>query len=234
MKLKRGQKVLDGRTEKLVPELTVSQQRARLIMGGNFISPAEVTKCLGLSYGIGEIEKLARIPYSESFLKKCREDYVLFPGISHDNEGNPLTIQQLQKMYPEGGQPCFYSYGCPDSDYAIREVPDVRWYLIRREGLPDSFGKTSEEHKAMLQKGQAMERAVVYIYLMLLYFKSRNERLFEDHFVRSGDFFSGFARAFCGCFTSSGIRFFTWWDQLRQEEIGIAPSIRPQRVFRLR
>lgn len=202
---------------------------ARAIMGENFIAVGEVEKCFGVRLSEAERERLRDIPYSQTTLQACKSSHVLFPGIDADNEGQPLTLRRLREMFPSTGQPCFQSYPRPseqEEKYRDRQTPELRWYLIAQELHEESRSKPYWEQKLLFKENEYRAHAVVYVYMMLLMFQARGERLFEKDVMLTGDVGSDGAPVVAGYFSSEGIYVSDWW--LRENsQFGIAPALKP-------
>ncbi len=84
--------------------------------------------------------------------KQVFETHFAFRGMPSLN-GNPLTVAKWLELHPADGQPKFYfntnpwHMGQPHTDVATLEP---RLYIMLREIVPGSTGKTPEEQVAML------------------------------------------------------------------------------------
>ncbi len=206
-----------------------SPQRAREIMGDNFLGVDAIQKAFGVRLTEQERPDIQRVPFSEKTLRECKDSHILFLGIARDPSRQPLTIQRLREMFPAGGQPRFRSYPKPGEirdAYATKDTPDLRWYLIARNLRQDSRSKPYWQQEQFLEPNEYRERAVVYVYMMFLVHKARGERLFPDDLVWCKSTGSDGAPVAAGYFRSEGLYVSDWW--LRPDEhFGMAPARKP-------
>lgn len=207
----------------------MKQSGARAIMGENFLGVEAVQKHLGARFTEAERERLRDVPYPRETLQACKSSHLLFPGIAADGESSPLTIRRLREMFPSGGQPCFQSYPKAserEETYRDQRTPEVRWYLIARELREESRSKPYWEQKLLVKENEYRAHAVVYVYMMLLLFQARGERLFEKDVMLTEDVGSDGAPVVAGYFSSEGIYVSDWWLRANSQ-FGIAPALRP-------
>lgn len=207
----------------------VSQERARNIVGKNFLGAEEVAEHFGIRLSPEEQEKVRQIPFSERTLLECKDSHILLLGVARDDSGNPLTIARLRQMFPRGGQPRFRSYPKPaavSESYASKETPQLRWYLIAKGLVEESRSKPYWQQEKLLAENQYRERAVVYVYMMFLMFKARGEYIFRTDLVWSSCAGSDGAPVAAGYFDREGLYVSDWW--LRPDvHFGIAPARKP-------
>lgn len=165
----------------------LSRESAWAIMGSSFISPADVISKLGVKYSSGDLLKLAKIPFSDSVLRECKDSHVLFPSF-------PLSILETREKAPNK---LFYSYSDAwynGHSFAHSERPEVRWHLIRKERVPCSNSKTYSQQLAMLSDKEENPPAVVLVQLMVIYQMMTGTKLFiweKSDGVRSSSLSSG-------------------------------------------
>jgi hypothetical protein len=205
---------------------TTSQKRAREIMGKNFLGVEEVAECFGIQLTQEELTKVAEIPFTEATLEECKDTHILFLGINHDKEGKPLTINRLREMFPSTGQPRFWSYQFwyDKEKFAAKETPELKWYLIRKTVSEESRSKNYIEQEKLLKENEERERAIVYVYGILLMSKARKERLFEQDYVWCTDLDSGGYRVCVGYFGSRGLGISYYWGSRYDHYLGLAPA----------
>lgn len=206
----------------------IARQRiAQKIMVQNFLGPKEVAKHFGIRLNEEEMTKVAKIPFRDKTLQECKDTHILFLGVNHDKTGKPLTINRFREMFPENGQPKFYSYQgswYDKEEFANKETPDLRWYLISKSILEKSRSKTYKQQEKLLKESEERERAIVYIYGMLLMFKATGERLFKNDWVWCKDVSSGGERVSVGSFYSDGLYIYDWRGGSYLRCLGLAPS----------
>lgn len=168
-----------------------SQSRARAIMGKNFLGLEEVRKGFGIAL---PVQQLAEIPFSEETLRQCKDTHVLVAG-------SALSVNEIRKLADDD----FY-----DTDWYRREAfanekkVGVRWYLLRKEPVPESRSKTYDEQTALLTKEEEVPFACEMTYMVILYWLTHRERLLPDVYVRCQDKDSGGLRVYVGYFDSDG------------------------------
>jgi hypothetical protein len=134
---------------------------------------------------------LAKIPFSESTLKKCRNSHVLVAGY-------PLSIVDIasriggvtvtQSVVPPVRQKTvalwFIMLGSGSTkaaaERAAKQRVDTRWYLIRKTIAPGSLSKHLGDQEKCLSVHDEIPRACEVIYATILHFLVTGERLFED------------------------------------------------------
>ncbi len=191
------------------------QAKARSIMGKNFLGLEEVRR----SYGIAlDPEQLTEIPFSEETLQACKDTHVLIAGAQ-------LSVNEVHKLADSD----FY-----DTDWYKREPfandkkVSVRWYLLRKEPVPESRNKTCDQQTALL-KEEEVPFACEVTYMVILYWLTHRERLLPDVYVRCQDKDSDGSRVGVGCFDSDGFVVCHCWDDARDDRLGLASSVPPRK-----
>jgi len=211
----------------------VSQKLAKTIMGKNFLGAEEVSKHLGVRLTDKELMRALSVPFSEATLRQCKDTHILFLGVDHDEKDTPLTIRRLRMMFPATGQPRFRSYpkrSEPHNSYADDETPQLRWYLIARSLREESRSKPYWQQEQFLKENEYRERAVVYVYMMLLVYRARGEWLFERDLVCTKDVGSDGAPVAAGYFDDEGLYVSDWWVE-RDQHFGLAPACEPDSPY---
>lgn len=114
-------------------EATLSQRRAREIMGGNFIGIEEVIQNLGEIFTPEQISVLKEVFFSEPVLEARRKTHVLIPGFS-------LSLDEIQGQFPTkvNYDPPFRAALYKKRGF-VQEKVAMKWYLVRKNVIPDSF-----------------------------------------------------------------------------------------------
>lgn len=195
---------------------SVSQERAREIMGRSFLGAAEVEKYFGVAFLSKQLRALARIPFSEATLEECKETHLLVAGA-------PLSILDVRAKAPKG---TFYSNDDAWYDteaFARDEKVAVRWYLIRKDIVADSTSKSFNEQQRLLGPKDEIPRACEVVYAVVLYYYlAMGERLFERMYVRCADVDSVGFRVGVGNFDSCGLSVGRYWGDNRRGCVGVA------------
>jgi hypothetical protein len=191
-----------------------SQSRARAIMGKNFLGLEEVRRGYAIAL---PVEQLAEIPFSEETLQACKDTHVLVAG-------SALSVNDVRKLADSD----FY-----DTDWYSREPfanekkVSVRWYLLRKEPVPESLAKTYNEQIALL-KDEEVPFACEITYIVILYWRTHRERLLPYVYVRCQDKGSDGRRVDVGNFTSGTFIVSHYWDGGCNALLGLASSVPPR------
>lgn len=192
---------------------TDCQAKARAIMGKNFLGLEEVRRGYGIAL---DPEQLTEIPFSEETLQACKDTHVLVAG-------SALSVNEVRKLADSD----FY-----DTDWYKREPfandkkVSVRWYLLRKEPVPESRNKTFAQQTALL-KEEEVPFACEVTYMVILYWLTHRERLLPDVYVRCQDKDSDGRRVYVGVFDSDEFDVSGYWDDYRYDGLGLASSVPP-------
>jgi hypothetical protein len=224
-------------------EATISQRRARQIMGEHFLGYEEVTEHFGIQLTKEELSKVAEIPFTEATLRACKDKCILFLGVNHDQAGKPLTINRFKEMFPgkRYNQPRFYLYDLLDPAlvyqygreiFAAKETPELRWYLIKREADPSTWTRNFSVQEERLENNEYRERAVVYLYLIFLMFKATGNSPFFGRPIWCADADSTGHHVFVENLGSPhGVRIGAWEDNCckgNRHCLGLFPARKPE------
>jgi hypothetical protein len=172
---------------------TVSQQKARQIMDERFLGIRELAEYLGVILDTEELKRVVTIPFKEETLQKYKDTNLLFLGVGWDASGLRLTLNQLRKIFPKGGEPHFDLYEEDKGSWFDLEIfarsttPELKWYLIRTEILEESRSEGFDEQMRLLRTNEYLENAVVYVYAKILFFLARGISIFNNTFTRCDD-----------------------------------------------
>lgn len=140
--------------------------------------------------------------------------------------GYPLSIMELQELFPRDGQPRFYSYppDCwyKDEEFAVKTRLESRWHLLLKEIVPQSESKIYEEQLAMLPAEYEPPKAVAETAKSLLCQKKTGVYLNSERYGRTDD--SARGRLGVGRFGARGLDLSDWWGDRRHYCIGLAAS----------
>ncbi len=191
------------------------QAKARSIMGKNFLGLEEVRR--GYNVALNP-EQIAEIPFSEETLQARKDTHVLVAGAQ-------LSMNEVRKFADSD----FY-----DTDWYNREAfandkkVSVRWYLLRKEPVPESCSKTYGQQTALL-KQEEVPFACEMTYMVILYWLTHRERLLPDVYVRCQDKSSDGDHVEVGFFRSDGLYVCHYWDDERAGDLGLASSVPPRK-----
>jgi len=202
-----------------VYEPSTSQRLAREIMGENFSGIEEAIKHFRVNATEQQLAYLAEVPWSEEVLKSCKDTHVLvavFPLAILDMRGITRKLENQTLFYPQD----WY-----DKQGFAKDKGEVGWQLVRKEPIANSTSKTWRDQLALLSKDEETPTARIVAYTMIGHFLATGERLFEKIYVRtSSRLSSGGARVYVGFFVSDGLPFYSWFDDLWDDRIGLSAA----------
>ena len=161
----------------------ISLEKAKNIMGENFIGPDDLKSISKLRLKIGVIPDIL---YSQLELESKKDDYLLILGIDYFDNGAPVTIQNLLKIFgknPDTGEPCFYNQDWYDSEEFIRTRMENKWFLIKKNVYEDSRAVQPTE----LMKTYLFPSAITCSYTFFVTWFCRGIKLWYHEFVWCSD-----------------------------------------------
>jgi hypothetical protein len=195
--------------------MSTSWEHAAHIMGKNYLGVCCVQRFFHLSYTHGELQQLGIIPYSKETLRACKDTHVLVAGA-------PLSMNGIRRI----ARSDFYDTDWYDHEaFANDKRLRIRWYLIRKEPVPESRGKTYDQQTTLLTKEEEVPFACEVTYMVILYWLVHGERLLPDVYVRCQEKASDGRRVDVGCFVSDGFTVDRCWDDRGGDHLGLASSI---------
>jgi hypothetical protein len=199
---------------------TPFQARARSIMGKNFLGIGEVMHHFGVKYTAKQIVQLAMIPFDEDMLCAYKDTHVLVAGAQ-------LSVNDIHRI---AASDFYNALWYNRESFANDKKVSVRWYLLRKEPVPESLGRTYNEQVSVL-KDDEVPFACEMTYMVILYWLTHRVRLLADVFVRCQDQESNDFRIIVGGFNSDGIAFDLYWDEACNDLLGLASSVLPPEVL---
>ena len=195
-------------------EATTSQKRAREIMGKNFFGVEEAIKHFGVNPTRQQLAALSEIPFSEAVLEQSKNTHVLVAVF-------PLSILEIRG---KADSKLFYSQDWYNKESFAKERGEVTWQLVRKTPVDNSTSKNWQEQQALITEDDEVPTARVMIYTIIGHYLATGERLFEHIYVRTSSVDSDGFRVFVGYFGSNGLSVNLWWDDLRDDYIGVSSA----------
>jgi hypothetical protein len=151
--------------------LSADQRRAQTIMGENFISPWEVLRVLPTKfrYGLPDLLDLGNIPFSEATMRDCQQTHVLLPGFL-------ISIGELWDIFPDFAMPTRKS---PSVKRLFEYTVPKAWFLIQKEGSPETSMKSLAAQKQMLNATDVVLNFTEAVWVALLYRAIRGGKMFD-------------------------------------------------------
>lgn len=201
-------------------ELTNSQKFAREVMGSNFFGIEEAFKHFGVNPLSQQFVALSEIPFSEAMLQTCKDTHILVAVF-------PLSILDIRKKVERN---LFYSHDDAwyNNQAFAQEKGETSWHLIRKDIVPDSTGKNWKEQQALLAENEETPIVRIMVYAIIGHYQNTKERLFESTYVRCQCSSSDGNRVDVGGFGSVGLGVDYYWDDSRNDYIGLASSLKIQ------
>jgi hypothetical protein len=193
--------------------------RARLILGDDFIFPDEIAEARGLSYVEDQIRQLADTIPSEDILRWLKENnFCLLPGPPQPMSLLDVRSLESKLFYSESGG--WYI----DQKFAKNDKANCEWLAIRKDPVSNSTHKTWEEQLTLLSKEERVPNAGEMSWFITTYYKVRNVRLFESIYVRTSSVDSGGDHVNLGDFDDEGLGVNCWYGCSRDDDIGLASA----------
>lgn len=159
-------------------------ERAKEIMGSNFIGPDELRAIDWLNKD--SFVKIPTIPYTDKELDDKKEDYLLILGVDKLSDGNELTIRNLLTVFgkdPDYNEPCFYNQDWYMEESFIDIPLKKQWFLIRKEVFEDSRAVQPAE----LVEKYSFPQAITCVYSFFVAWFSLGVKLWYHDFVWCSD-----------------------------------------------
>lgn len=184
-------------------EASVSQVKAREIMGKNFFGIEEAQKHFGAILSKRQLAYMAEIPFSEATLQAHKDSHILVAVV-------PVSIVAIRTATAKVKLPpkhcMFYQQDWYDKNTVGNDVAVLEWRLVRKTPVPDSTSKTWPEQQELLDpKFDETPEANVMVYTIIGHFLSTGERLFEKVWVRTRTLAPDGFRVFVGRFDADGL-----------------------------
>lgn len=188
-------------------ERKTSLEKAKKIMGENFIGPEELLK-ISKSFQILIPKKnIPAIPFGENCLKNNGERCILVLGLPKDKQGKFLTINRMREIFgldPKKSEPCFYNQDWYLKEkFAKAEVLKFKWYLVKKEIDKKTRGKDPEEIDKKFKKRENFPSAVLLAYIFFAYYLCNNKILWKNDFLWCKDKDSNGDRIYVGRYEDS-------------------------------
>jgi len=169
-----------------VNDMDIAQ--AKKIMGKNFIGPAELG-AISARMGIANVSKsrIAKIPFTESVLKKHRKKALLILGVQKFKNGKKMTLNNLRAWFGANSQkePRFYNQDWYlKEDFAAQETLKPEWYLVSMSVQSGTRGQNPERIKRSITRRYALPSAVLAAFTFFAYyFYTGGKILWEQDFI---------------------------------------------------
>jgi hypothetical protein len=198
--------------------MTPSQLAAQNIVGDNFLRVEDVAACFKARFTEEQLAALADVPFDEAKLQACKDTHILFPGF-------PVTILQIRSRMPKGAFRSYKDAWYNGEDFARKDKVEARWYLLRKDAVPNSFGKYYNDQRALLSASETVPRACEVVFGTMLFFAVRGVKLFQTYYVRTVSLSGAGVRFGVGYFGGFGLGSHSWHDNAYYD-VGLASSVK--------
>ncbi len=220
-----AQKVVDSKGNDLAAKVvrliqnggykaTISQKRAREIMGKNFFGVEEAIKHFGVNPTKQQIGGLSEIPFSEAVLQECKNTHVLAA----------VFLFSILEIRGKMTSKLFYEQTWYNKESFAKDRGDVSWQLVCKTPVKNSMSKTWDKQQPLLGKAEETPTARVMVYTITGHFLATGERLFEKICVRCLDISSRGGRVNVGRFDSVGLHVYFYWDDYPSSHLGCSSA----------
>ena len=219
---------------------SIESRLARVVLGRNIFTDADWMSYYDAKFTKKQLRDAGKFPWGEDVLngpcpfnkgKLVKDTHFAFLGISGIN-GQPLTVAKWLELHPATGQPKFYfnanpwHAGQPHTDVATMQL---RWYLMLKDIVPDSMGRTPEDQVAMLPPEYEVPTTIAEVTKDILVFRKTDVRPNPSRWAacieRTVTFSSaGAGRVSCvGRFGEYGLRVVDWLGD-SSVDVGVGAS----------
>ncbi|MDD4428684.1 MAG: hypothetical protein PHG64_09880 [Paludibacter sp.] len=152
-------------------------EKAKEIMGQNFIGPEELNTLLD-EMGIAPVEEnILEVNYSEEQLKKVSREYILVLGT---DKFNIINFRDFFGVDPDISEPCLYNQNWYLSEEFVYRKLQNHWYLIKKDVFEDTRAVIPLE---IMQKGVKFPSAILCVYTFFAYFLAYEKMLWFHDFI---------------------------------------------------
>jgi hypothetical protein len=207
-------------------EPSVSQAKAREIMGKNFFGIEEAIKHFSATLSKRQLAYMAEVPFPEEVLRECKNTHVLVAYIPTSIVGVRAKTATV-KLPPD--HRLFYKQAWYDSNEVGNGAGALEWHLVRKTPVSDSKSKTWQEQQGLIDpRIDETPEANVLVYTTIGHFLTTGERLFEKEYVRTRTLDSDGRRVYVGVFDAGGLVVSYFWDDDRGDDVGLSASRKQQ------
>ncbi len=197
-----------------------SYNLAKQILGDDFISPKEIMKSRkGIVYTDKQFSYFKKTIPSKEILEWCSDNnYMLVAGPNLPM--SLLEIYNLKKSYfylTDGGL-------MANQNLCIDDKAEIRWYMIRKELIPNSTFKSWEEQKSLISEIEIVPNEAEFVWAVTTYKAVRDIYLFNKIYARTSSLARNGFPVHIGAFDESGLYISNYWNSTSNEDIGLIVS----------
>jgi len=205
----------------LIDEPCDSYERARLILGKDFISAKEISHARGVSYSDEQLKTFTETLPSESVLTWLRDNgCTLVAG-----PPNPMSLLDIWTIKPK----YFYAksggwYQDDSQKFSRNDKVATAWLGLCKALVPNSTNKKWDEQSVLLTEVERVPNAAEFAWGVTSYKAVRGAYLFKGMYARTSSVSLGGSRVDLGGFGQFGLGVNGYWDDNCSNELGVASA----------
>lgn len=182
---------------------TVNYERARDIMGRNFIGTERAYEFFGISFSPSQNIYFRNVPFpSEDELEAYKNTHILVAvpqfSILAMRQFEERTRAQL--FFDDGEEDCHVLFNWPewDKEPFVNSRYIVQWHLVRKTPVSGSINLAWDDQQKLLDENEKTPPARVIAYTCCAHRLATGEILYKDALVRCSDYTSHKLRVVVG------------------------------------
>ena len=191
------------------------------VLGQDFISPEEIMKFRkGIIYTDEQLAQFGKTFPTQEIILWCRDnDYILVAG-----PNRPMSLLEIRDMKND----YFYSkeggwYADVDQKFSQKEKVETRWYMIRKNPVPESTHKNWKEQQSLISDVETVPNLAEFIWAITTYKAVRNTYLFRDGiYVRTSSLCLNGNHAYVSYSGDEGLGIDNYWDGNRHSNLSLS------------
>ncbi|MEX0930120.1 MAG: hypothetical protein WDZ79_00410 [Candidatus Paceibacterota bacterium] len=202
---------------------SISQRRAREIMGRDCFGIEEAVKYFGVNPTEAQLAALAKAPFSEAILESVKGGFILVAVF-------PMSILDIRDKV---GYILSHPLNCPgllpwyEKDAFAMDKGEVGWRLVRKTPVPGSTRKLLSDNRVLLSKDEEIPLAQVMVYTIIGHYLAAGERLFEKVSVQTDYHVWSALHSCVGPFDHKGLHIIPQWGAQCSDNIGCSSALLP-------
>lgn len=207
--------------QEIINETVGPYDRARLILGKDFIPAEEISQNRGVSYSNEQLVMFAgSLPVKDELMWLRNNDYMLVAG--PPAQMSLLEIRDIKPGY-------FYTktggwYSGEKEKFSRDEKVLVAWLGLRKKPVPDSISRDWDNQNLLLTKAERTPNSAETAWGITTYKAVRDIYLLNSVYVRTSSVVSVGGRVYLGDFGPPGFGVNDCWDGLCDSSLGLASA----------
>ncbi|MBU1558171.1 hypothetical protein KKC45_04385 [Patescibacteria group bacterium] len=220
--LKAGCPKVNTDGELVTNQLSEGHELASLILRDDFLSPEDVAKVYGWNYSNEQLENFNEtLPEFDELMWLKNNGYMLVAGPS--TELNLLQVRDLDNQLFYSKTEVWYvedKHKFSSDD----KVTAGQWLAVRKEAVPNSFGKNWSEQQELIKEIEYVPNASEVSYAITVYYKVRSIYLLRGKYVRTSSVDADGHSVHVGNFDEEGLVVGGYWGGGRGGFLGVSSA----------